>query len=559
MSFLDKVLDIKDEKNISGLNTELKSIYIYQKFKKEKKSIIYVTSNLNDASNLYNSITHYTDKVWFFPMDDFLTSEAIAISPEFKTSRLETINNILKKEKQIIITNLMGYLRYLPEIEIFKKSYIKLEKEKEYPLKKLEEKLNNIGYKKETIVTMTGEVAPRGFVIDIFPVNIEYPIRIEYWDDIIDKIKIFDINSQRTIKEIEEITIFPNTEKLINNSFDIPYREMPNHIKTTNIAGLMDHIMIYDNLTDIKNNYLELKEEIKNYNISVGRKETTKYMFDFEELYEEDSIKFEIFDNIKNAKKINTNQIDIFPKTPKEINERLNLYIKKQKKVIICLDNRYQINRLIENLENPNIVFTNENEIYKGKINIIIKNINEGFETDKYIVITNKELFNKKRETQYKTKFRYGSKIKDITKLNIGDYVVHGAHGIGRYEGIKTIQKQGIKKDYLSIQYKDNDKLYIPVEKLELITKYSGKEGITPKLNKLGSHDWEKTKARARKKAEDIAEDLLKLYAVRESKIGFAFNEDDKDQINFEKEFKYEETKDQLKVIEEIKKDMQSN
>lgn len=561
MSFLDKIFDISNEEEIIGLTKELKSLYIYQKFKSQEKSIVFVTSNLNDASNIYNSITHYTDKVWFFPMDDFLTSEAIATSPEFKTSRLETINNTLKNEKMIIVTNLMGYLRYLPEKEKFKENYIKLKKDKEYPIKELINKLNDMGYKKETTVTMTGEIAPRGFVIDIFPINKEEPIRIEYWDDTIETIKTFDINTQRTIKEIDEITIFPNTEKLIKDSFDIPYREMPKHIKTTNISKFLDSITIYDNLEDINNNYQSLKEEIENYNASTNRPKNTNYMNNLEEVFDKNAILLETFDNKLKKKilKYKTNQIDNFPKTTQEINEKLNLFLKKNKKVIICLDNRYQINKIIENLNNSKLIYTNENEIYKDKINLITKKINEGFETEKYIVITSKELWGQTNQTAYKTKFRYGSKIKDITKLNIGDYVVHGAHGIGRYEGIRTINKQGIKKDYLTVVYRDNDKLYIPVEKLELITKYSGKEGTIPKLNKLGSREWEKTKARARKRAEDMAEELLKLYAIRESKQGFAFNEDDIDQINFEKEFEYEETKDQLKVTEEIKKDMQSN
>ena len=453
----------------------------------------------------------------------------------------------------------MGVLRYLPTVDMWKNSFIDIKVGDEVNRDKLINDIYKLGYENETLVTQSAKVGVRGYVIDIFVVGEDNPIRIEFWSDTVDTIKTFDINTQRTLKEINEITIFPNTEELIKNSFDIPYRDMPKHTKVTNIAGFMDHITIYDNLTDINNNYKDLKEEIKNYNTSSERDKKTKYMFDLEEIYEKDPIIFETFDNAKEAKSYNAYQIEPFPKNPKGINERLNFYVKKQKKVIICLDNRYQINKITETLENPSLIYTNENEIYSGKINLIIKNINEGFETDDYIVITNKELWNQKKETLYKTKFRYGSKIKDITKLNIGDYVVHGAHGIGRYEGIRTITKQGIKKDYLTVVYKDNDKLYIPVEKLELITKYSGKEGTVPKLNKLGSHEWEKTKARARKRAEDMAEDLLKLYAIRESKKGFAFNEDDKDQIEFEKEFKYEETKDQLKVIEEIKKDMESN
>lgn len=562
MSFIDKIFEIKDEEEVIGLTPELKSLYIYQKFKKEQNSILFVTSNLNDASKIYNGISTLTSHVRFFPMDDFLTSEAIAISPEFKTTRLETIDSLLNGEKQIVITNLMGYLRYLPQKEIFKKSYIDLEKEKEYEIKKLEEKLFDLGYKKETTVTMTGEIATRGFVLDIFPINTEEPVRVEFWGDKVDSIKTFDPNNQRTIKEIEKITIFPNTEKIIKNSFEIPYRDMNKYIKVTNIKEYMDNpITIYDNYNDLNNNYNSLLEEIRNYNISTEREENTTYMNDFNKVKDSKAIIFEMFDNTKKEKSAiyNTYQIEPFSKGISNINQRLNLYLKKNKKVIICLDNRYQINKIIEELENPALIYTNENEIYSKKINLIVKNLNNGFETDEYIVITNRELFNQKSENTYKTKFRYGTRIKDITKLNIGDYVVHGSHGIGKYEGLHTIIKNGIKKDYLTVEYQGGDKLYIPVEKLDLITKYSGKEGTIPKLNKLGGHEWEKTKAKARKRAEDIAADLLKLYALRESKKGFAFAEDDIDQINFEKEFKYEETKDQLKVTEEIKKDMQSN
>ena len=187
MSFLDNIFDIKDEQEIIGLTSELKSLYIYNRFKKDNKSILFVTNNLHDAGKIYASLTHHTNKVWFFPMDDFLTSEAIAISPEFKATRLETINNLLNSNKNIVITNLMGYLRFLPSINNFKDSYITLKKDKDY--KNLIDKLYKIGYKRETTVNMTGEIAVRGFVIDIFPVNTDNPIRIEFWGDTIDTIK----------------------------------------------------------------------------------------------------------------------------------------------------------------------------------------------------------------------------------------------------------------------------------------------------------------------------------------------------------------------------------
>lgn len=562
MDFIENIFQNHTEKEIIGLNTELKSIYIYNLFKNQKQDIILVTSNLHEANKIYNSLSNYTDKVWFFPMDDFLTSEAIAISPEFKISRLETINNILKTDGNIIITNLMGYLRFLPPKQNFKDSYLNIKVNQDYNINELKEKLYYLGYKKETIVNMTGEIAVRGFVLDIFPINNEDPIRLEFWGDTITSIKTFDINTQRTKSNIDEITIYPNTEFLIEqDAFEIPYRDMYKYTDVTNISKYLNNpITIYDNYQNLETNNRLLLEEILNYNISTERPQDTKYMNEFETIKDKNPIIFETFsNNVKNTLIYKNVEIEPFPHNQKQINERLELYLKQNKQVIICLENRYQVNKLIDYLDNSKIVYTNEHELLNDNINIIVKKLKEGFNTQDYIVITGKELFGQKEENNYKTKFRYGSRIKDITKLEIGDYVVHGTHGIGKYLGIKTINKNGLKKDYLTVEYKGGDKLYIPVEKLDLISKFSGKEGVEPKLNKLGTHEWEKTKARARKKAEDIAEDLLKLYAKRESQQGYAFEKDSEEQIEFEKEFEYEETVDQLRVSDEIKKDMESS
>ena len=559
MSFIDNLFK-KDAHEIIGLNSELKSLYILDKYKKENKSVIFVTSNLHEAEKVYSELTHHTDKVWFFPMDDFITSVAVAASPELKVTRLETIDNIINNEKGIIITNLMGYLRYLPSKETFKQSYITIETGKEYNMETLIKKLFALGYKKETTVNMTGEIATRGFVLDIFPLNLENPVRLEFWGDEIDSIKEFDIDTQLTNKKIDKITIFPNTETLIKGSeFDTPHRKLVNEPGVTNIAGyLTKKITIYDNYRTILANYEMLYEEMVNYSKSIEIDPKTKYMFSLEEVLDKDPI---IFDDINESKKaITYHNVEIpeFPKKAEEINKRLNDYLKLHKTVIICLNSRYQINKLLDYLENPNITYTNENNIFPGKINIIVKTLNEGFQIDEYVVITEKELYGKKAENNYKTKFKYGTRIKDITKLSIGDYVVHGTNGIGRYTGLKSIVKNGIKKDYLTIVYRDNDKLYIPVEKIDLITKYSSSDGAVPRLSKLGSNDWQKAKARARKHAEDIAADLIHVYAMRESQKGFAFEKDNEEQIAFEKEFPYEETKDQLRVTEEIKKDMES-
>ena len=560
MNIFDTLFDEVSATQINGLNTSLKSLYIYNKYKKEKKSIIVVTSNLHQAGKLYNMIRCYTDKVWLFPMDDFLTSEAIAASPEFKITRLETMNDFLN-DSGIIITNLMGYLRFLPSKEKFADSKIILEKEKEYSMDSIVKKLFSIGYKRQSMVNMTGEMAVRGYVLDVFPINADNPIRIEFWGDEIDSIRTFNVDNQLTIKKIDKISIFPNAETIGDNLNH--HRDLIKYKDTTNICGYLDnYIMVYDSLNNLKNNYELLKDEMANYSVSIEIDKNTKYMYDLDEVTDDKAIIFEdVLDVLNDSKSITYKKTSILPfkNSAVEINNELNRYLKAKKTVIICLDSRYKINRLIDFLENDKIIYTNENEIFPGKINIVNKKMNGGFVFNNYAVITESELYGKKEENNYKTKFKYGTRIKDITKLEIGDYVVHNTHGIGRYLGLKTIVKNGLKKDYLTIEYQKGDKLYIPVEKIELISKYSSKEGTVPKLNKLGSSDWQKTKARARKRAENIAEDLLKLYAIRESKNGYAFNKDDENQIEFEKEFNHEATPDQLRVTEEIKKDMESN
>ncbi len=554
MSFFDNLFTDLNDTKISGFNDELKSLYIYNKYKKENKNILLVTPNLHEAGKLYNMVKCYTDNVWFFPMDDFLTSVALASSPEFKITRLETMESILNN-KGIVITTLMGYLRYLPSKQKFLESKVTLKKGNEYNINNIVEKLFTCGYKREVTVNMTGEMAIRGYVLDIFPINADNPVRIEFWGDEIDSIRTFDVDNQRTIKKINEIIIYPNTETLTDeDNFNKSHRCLSNYKDTTNIGGYLDNfITVYDNLTVLKNNYVQLLEEMKNYSISIDISPDTKYMNGFN--IDLNAIVFEDIEDGKDFKTFKKTSVIPYKGNISDISIYLNKFIKDKQTVIVCLDSRYKINKFMEYMKNA--ILTNENEIFPLKINIINKKMNGGFLYNNYVVISENELYDKNEENSYKTKFKYGTRIKDITKLQIGDYVVHSTYGIGKYLGLKTIVKNGLKKDYLTVEYEGGDKLYIPVEKIDLISKYSGKEGIV-KLNKLGSNQWKKTKAHARKRAENIASDLLKLYALRESKKGFAFIKDDKNQIEFEKNFAFEETKDQLRVTEEIKKDMES-
>ncbi len=511
----NKLFDDYSHKEIGGLTDELKCIYIANNF---KDNTLVVCNSLYEANKFYQTLKNYVDNVYFFPMDDFMTSELIAISPDFKMTRLETLNSI---DNCIVVTNLMGYLRFLPPRDIFKKSFIKLKVNDE--IKDLANKLFDIGYEKETIINKTGDMAIRGYVIDVFPINYDNPIRIEFWGDTIESIRKFDINTQLTIENINEVEIIPNKEELSNDHVDIY-----SYLKGT---------VYYNEFEDIKIGYSNLMNEVLEYNPH------KKYFFDFKEY---DSIKLS-----NNYSKYNYNSFKIEDRFA-NIKDILKY---KNKTVIICVSNRYQANKIIDEID---CVFTNINQIFDKKTNVVVFNINEGFIFNDYVFISENEIFNKKNTIPYKTNFKYGTKIKDISKLEIGDYIVHNIHGIGKYLGLKTINKNGLTKDYLQLEYKDGDKLYIPVEKIDLISKYSSNDGYIPKINKLGTSDWTKTKLKARSKAHDIALELLKTFALREVNKGFSFNKDDAEQLEFEKQFPYQETIDQIKVLEEIKKDMES-
>ncbi len=512
----NKLFDDYSNNNIGGLTDELKCIYIANNF---KENTLVVCNSLYEANKFYQTLKNYVDNVYFFPMDDFMTSQVLAISPDFKMTRLETLNNI--DEKCIVVTNLMGYLRFLPPKDVFKKSFIKLKVNDD--IKDLATKLYDIGYEKDIVINKSGDMAIRGYVIDVFPINYDNPIRIEFWGDTIESIRKFDINTQLTIETINEVEIIPNTENLSSEYVDI--------------YSYLNGKVYYNEFEDIKKGYEQLMNEVLEYDAS------KKYFFDFKEY---DSIKLS-----NNYGEFNYNSFKIEDRFS-NIKDILKY---KDKTIVICVSNRYQANKIIDEID---CVFTNINQIFDKKINVVIFNINEGFIFNNYVFISENEIFNKKNTIPYKTNFKYGTKIKDISKLEIGDYIVHNVHGIGRYLGLKTMNKNGLIKDYLQLEYKDGDKLYIPVEKIDLISKYSSKDGYVPKINKLGSSEWSKVKMRARAKAHDIALELLKTFALREVNKGFKFKEDDETQILFEKQFPYQETPDQLKVLDEIKKDMES-
>lgn len=562
-----KILNSDKPVSVVGLNKQVQASYVWNLFRTSNKSILLVANSLYEANTLYKSLSNISENVLLFPMDDFLVSEALAISPDLMSKRIETLNELVFDDKKyVVITNLMGFLRFLPSKTLWKSLNIELSIGQEIKREELIKTLSMIGYQKESLVTKSGEFTNRGYILDIFPYSALDPIRIEFFDNEIESIRKYDPNTQLSVEKVDSISIMPFTE-FINekNVEDIPSRQslLPRVAnEVSSLKGYLDDaITIFLDYENIVFSYEKIMEEVTEFK-ETDQFNISKYMHDLADLTPNVYVDVLAVDNY-NVKKENTvenyftAEVDNFNGNFDRLNHFISSMVSSNKKIMVFLDNKRQITEFMNKVPYECVILNDGTKNYIGDVAIIEKTIPNGFVINDTCYISSKEIFNVNQKYTYKSKFRYGSKIKDINKLKVGDYVVHATHGIARYLGIVTLTLKGLKKDYLHLEYKDNDKLYIPVEKIEFISKYSSNEGAKPKISKLGGTDWAKQKAKVKGKVKDIAKQLLETSAKRKLISGFSFLEDDEDQVIFESRFPYEETKDQLKAIKEIKEDME--
>ena len=571
MSFFDKIFDcnVLNQTGITGLNKELSALFVYNTFIKNKEKILLVLNSTYEANLFYNKLLNYTSNVLFFPMDDFITSEALAVSPEFKTERIITLNKLSSNDKKyIVVSNLMGVLRYLPSVRTWKENIIKLKKGMDYSRDDLIKKLFDLGYETEKIVYETGKIGIRGFVIDIFPIGEDNPIRIEFWGDTIDTIKYFDVDTQLATEEINNIDIFPFTEFLLDNNVSEVIKKQKYLKKYSNkIDGIWNYIgnscCIYYDYGQLKTSYENLKNTVFEYSKETKELNKTDYMYDINDITCEKEIYISSIDNylydlkLKKVMNFESSDVSNYEGNYEWLKNDLEKYVIKKRTVIICFKNSVNLKRFCDYLDSDNIIKTSENNIINNKINLIVKNIDNGFIFNNYIVLSENNLFKNSDVKKYKNKYKVGNKVKNLIDITKGDYIVHEEYGIGIYDEICTILKNGFKKDYIKLIYAGGDILYVPVEKIDRISKFSGKEGVFPRLNKLGTDEWKKRKTKIKGKIEEIAQNILKVSAEREALKGYAFSEDDENQTMFDSQFEFTETADQIKAIDQIKKEMQ--
>lgn len=524
MQFLDEyfIYDIGSE--ISGLTSELNIFYLQRLLEKHNRNIIVLTSSLYEANKIYNDLSITVDNTCFFPMDDFLSSMIIAASPELKYKRLETLDKLKSDEKQIVVTNLMGYLKFLPKVGT--QNFVEINVGDNIRRDDLVNKLSELGYKVDSLVTASGEMAVRGFIVDIYPIEERHPIRIEFDGNIIESIRYFDENNQLSFGNLNNIKVKAIEEAITN--------EVSSLYEYTN-----NPIVVYIDELQIKASYKKLCEDIFEY--KTNNEIEDKLMYELDDIMDNDRIYVNLIDNGKN---------DVHAKSIINYNSNFEKLVsdyygwKKQgKEVYFYLSNDQEIKTIKE---------------YIPDSSIVKQTINHGFIIDKYVVISEFDIENTNHQINYKNNFHIGKKIKDYNQLEKGDYVVHIAHGIGKYLGITTLTVRGAEKDFLTIEYLGGDKIYVPVEKISTIYKYTGKDGGIPKLNNLSGNGWEKTKKYVQSKIKDISEELIRLYKERLALKKIPYKDYTEEKI-FASSFKYTLTKDQQKSIIDIDSDLKSD
>lgn len=580
-------------------------------FLKLKRNIVVVKANQYEANMLYQKVMLLNEKdVSLFAVDESYRIEALAASPELLGQRIDTMYQLTKNEPRILITHSQAIIRYLPTKQLFIDNCLKIKVGMQIDIYDLKASLLKSGYQSAIRVDQPFYFSKRGGVIDVFSIQYENPIRIEFFDDEIESIRFYNQNTQRTIQNINEITILPASDILYDdqevtkviskindlrdsqaeildelyledflNKVSIDQENLRNHDtsfsmysyynlfnQTTSIGDYLDNpLIILSNSQDINfayKNYLEENFYYYQELINVGK--SVKGLNLFRDLYEvtdKATIEFKSFATDEKDVIFNGRTIMIDSQDEKMLISQIRSYLKLST-VIIALDDERQIRLISELLNRHELLYTmldNSGEFYPG-LNLVIDKIGFGFELvdENIVVISSNELFKTKNVKKPKYfKYKNAKVLKDYQELEVGDYVVHDNYGIGQYLGIKTLEVQGVHRDYLYVAYAGDDTLYIPVEQFNLVRKYSSSEGKVPKINKLGSSQWQKAKAKARNKVDDIADKLIEIYAARMNQTGYAFPVDNEMQLEFENAFGYELTEDQVRSVKEIKEDME--
>lgn len=520
------------------------------------------------AREIYEDYRFYDRKVYSYPAKDLLFFQADIHGNLLIRQRMKVIKALLEEKELTVVTSIDGCMDFLESLEKIKEQLIHYESDSTVDTEQLKNQLVALGYERVGQVEMPGQFSVRGGIVDIYCLTEENPWRIELWGDEIDSIRSFDPESQRSLENLEELTIYPAVEHIGDKDMvsfldyfpkerTIIFLDEPNRL--TEKGGAVEEEYRQSRMhreekgsRNLPENWLcsfeQLQKELNKRNcISVCALEPKQAGWKVREKF---------YLEVKSISAYN-NSFELLVKD-------LHQYKKQGYRIALLSGSRTRAERLAKDLQEEGLAAfygqDYDREICPGEIMVVYGHAKKGFEYPliKFAVMTESDIFGQEQKKKKKKNYS-GSRIQDFAELSIGDFVVHEKHGLGIYRGIEKVEVDRIVKDYIKIEYRGGSNLYIPATQLDCLQKYSGADAAkAPKLNKLGTQEWNKTKSKVRGAVKNIAKELVELYAVRQEKEGYVCGPDTVWQREFEEMFPYEETEDQLSAIEDAKRDMES-
>ena len=523
------------------------------------------------AKQIYEEYRFLDAAISFYPAKDLLFYQADIRSKELVSQRMQVIQAVLKGEPITVVASFDAFMDALLPKEMIKSRVIKICSDETLNLDELSVKLAQCGYDREIEVAGPGQFAVRGGILDVYPLTEELPVRIELWGDEVDSIRTFDPETQRSIEKLDEVEVFPATEFPEEEEKRVSFLDY--FEKENTILFLDEPVRLKEKGEGVEEEFLEAQKRRAQSGYEVADSEAVLFTTQeiMRKMNEYSSVGFQALDmrclglNIRASYNLQTKNVDPYNRSFELLTQDLKKMKRNQSRVILLSGSRTRARRLAEDLRDYNLSsFYSEDmdrEVEPGEIMTAYGYIAKGYEYPllNFVVISETDIFGKnKRKKKRRTTYE-GRKIQSFSELKPGDYVVHENHGLGIYQGIEKIEVDKISKDYMKISYAKGGNLYIPATQLDLIQKYAGSDSKKPKLNRLGTQEWTKTKAKVRGAVKEIAKDLVELYAARQNQDGFVYGEDTVWQKEFEEMFPYEETEDQLLAINAVKKDMESH
>ncbi len=528
-----------------------------------------VCSNAEKAKSVYEEYKFLEEDAYLYPARDLLFYHADIKGKYLEKQRMEVVRSILEaKEGITVITTIDAFMDGMPELKKIDDQKIFISSDSILDFQKLQQQLASIGYERETEVDGPGQFAVRGGILDVFPLTEEYPVRIELWGDEVDSIRTFDTETQRSVENLEEFTIYPASEsseddKVVSFLDFFPAKDT--------LLFLDEPVRLIERLEEVEEEFLISKKNREETGTLEEEKELT--VFSSKELVnkmnEYFGIGFTTLENkcgsfkMRQTYVLQTKGVNPYNNSFETLTRDLKKLKRSGYRVILLSGSRTRARRLAEDLRDYDLnSFYSEDlkrEVQPEEIMVSYGHVENGYEYPmlKFMVISETDIFGKKKKKKRRRAYE-GQKIQNFSELKVGDYVVHENHGLGIYEGIEKIEVDKVTKDYMKISYAGGSSLYILATQLDLIQKYAGSDAKKPKLNKLGTTQWTKTKSQVKGAVREIAKDLVDLYATRQQSEGYEYGPDTVWQTEFEEMFPFEETDDQLQAIADTKKDMES-